>query len=141
MVQADSINRMIVPDDAVYLGTDMGGEFVTLKRQDIQLENGKTLPAFYISIYRAGSDGKAYGIDRIGSLVYSGLGLYVPPKVMIGDLNREIYEPPSISYIFGKQEGENNAGVNSDILWISLKPRSEDSQGKYVGMIMPLNLK
>lgn len=137
---ADS-EDLAIPDDAVYLGTDMGGEFVVLERQDIRLENGKLLPAFHIEIYAAYSRGKPYGVDRIGALLYSAPGIFVPSEFAIRMQPFEAYEPPSIDYILGRQEGENNAGVNSDILWIRLKPRSEDPHGKYVGMIMPLNLK
>lgn len=138
--EIDSYSNNRVPDEAVYLGTDMGGEFVILRRQDIRLETGKVLPAFRLEIYRAWSNGEDYGIERIGRLLYSGAGLYVPPQALIDDIGDAAYEPPSIDFILGEREGENNSGVSSDVFFIHLRHRSEERWREYIAHIVPLNV-
>jgi hypothetical protein len=129
-----------IPDEAVYLGTDMGGEFVVLRRQDIQLDTGRILPAFHIEMYWAGAKGKPYGIDRIGGHIYTGLGLYVPPQALVDEIGEAAFEPPHIDFIFGEHEGEPRSGVSSDVFFIHLKSRRVEGWRNYIGHIVPLNL-
>jgi hypothetical protein len=143
MAQDEAIDRYVdnrVPDEAVYLGTDMGGEFVVLRRQDVRLETGKVMPAFHLEIYRAWSGGDAYGVNRIGRLIYSGLGLYVPPQSLVDEIGKEAFEPPSIDHIFSNDGDIFNGWVNSDIFWVRAKPYSQDPEAKFIGKIIPLNL-
>ena len=76
---ADAVasNIVQVPDNATYLGNQMGGSFVVLERHDIRTDAGGMLPAFRIQIYRASSTGAPYGTERGGRLTFDGYGLYV----------------------------------------------------------------
>lgn len=78
---ADAVasDRVQVPDNATYLGNQMGGDFVALERHDIRADNGRMLPAFRIQIYAAMSNGAPYGMERRGMTTFDGYGLYVPP--------------------------------------------------------------
>ena len=129
-----ALDTMIVPENAVYLGTDMGGDFVVLKRQDIRVDGDKVLPAFNLSIYWAASNGKAYGEERIGGLTFSGIGLYVPPESLYETSEYERYDPPSIDFII------KNGWVNSDILYFQLKSHPVNPYGEHTAMIMPIKL-
>lgn len=130
----------IIPPDAVYLGTDMGGEFVRLARRDIVLEDGRILPAFDLEIYAAYSTGADYGTERIGALVYTGLGIYVPPQDTLHGLVHERYDPPSVAYILGTHDSPPNATVNNDILYVQLPHQPGDPVESYVAMVMPVPL-
>lgn len=125
-------DRVTIPDEAVYLGTEMGGEFVVLRRQDIRTSDGKILPAFYIELYRASSKGKAYGVDRIGRHIFSGMGLYVPPERVYE--TTDDYTPPSVDFIL------KNGWVNSDTLYFQPEPHPGDTYGEFTAMIIPVNL-
>ncbi len=143
MTQDEEIDKYAdhrIPDEAVYLGTDMGGEFVVLRRQDIRMDTGRVLPAFHLEIYRAWSGGDDYGVKRIGRLIYSGPGLYVPPQALIDEIGDAAHEPPSIEHILYNDGNIFNSWVNSDIFWIATKPYSEDPDRKYIGKIVPLKL-
>ena len=122
-----------VPEDATYLGTPMGGEFVRLTRQDILLDGNLTLPAYHMEIYAAGSKGAAYGEERYGALLFSGFGLYVPPAQTHAPFS-ESYEVPTVQFVL------ENGWVNSDVLHVRMKPKAQDPDDRYIGLILPLNL-
>lgn len=122
-----------VPDEAVYLGTDMGGAFVIIERKDIALEDGKMLPAFHIEMYWAASTGKPYGVERIGGHIFTGLGLYIPAEnSRIGSPGP--YEPPEVDVIL------RNGWVNSEVIYFQPERHLDDLYGRYTAMILPIVL-
>lgn len=129
---ASAQGRTTIPDEAVYLGTEMGGAFVVLRRQDVRTGDGRILPAFYMELYWAGSNGKAYGVDRVGGHIFSGMGLYVPSERVYETTND--YTPPSVDFIL------KNGWVNSDTLYFQPEPHPDDPYGEFTAMIMPVTL-
>jgi hypothetical protein len=127
-----------IPPDAVYLGTDMGGDFVKLEEVQITLESGALLPAYNMEIYAAFSNGGHYGAERIGGFTFRGIGLYVPPDLIAAQDNA--YAPPSVSYILGLDGGPPQASVNNGIIWVSLPHEPDTPEGFWLARIIPLNL-
>lgn len=127
-----------VPAEATYLGTPEGGDFVVLRRRDLQIDD-RVLPAFEMHLYGAVSSGGPYGAEKSGYPDFSGLGLYVPPDILIGQA-REIYEPPSLDYVFGTTDGEPNAWVDGGMVHIRLRSMADDPGGLYIASIMPVRL-
>lgn len=124
---------MQVPDQAVYLGTPMGGDFVVLERHNLQIEGGRTLPAFRMQIFGATSSGGPYGSERTGHLVFDGYGLYVPPETETGTASPGTAEPPPIS------EFLSEAWVNNAVVHWRTQPFSVDPEGKSIALIVPLH--
>lgn len=69
-----------MPPEAVYLGTDIGGEFVTLSRVDLKDPEGRVVPAYRMQIIAAWANRRNYGEERVGGEVFKGIGIYVPPE-------------------------------------------------------------
>lgn len=129
MTGADAVasNIVQVPENATYLGNQMGGSFVVLERHDIRTDAGGMLPAFRIQIYRASSTGAPYGTERGGRLTFDGYGLYVPPSTDPTAL------PPDISEILAQ------GWVNNNILYWRTQPFEVDPDGHSIAMVIPLH--
>lgn len=119
-----------VPDQAVYLGTPMGGDFVVLERQMLRMDGGRELPAFRLQIFGATSSGAPYGAERSGVEVFDGYGLYVPPEA--GPASA-LAEPPAVSVILA------SGWVNNGIVHWRTLPFEADPEGKSIAMIVPLH--
>ena len=126
---ADAVasNIVQVPDNATYLGNQMGGSFVVLERHDIRTDAGGMLPAFRIQIYRAMSTGAPYGTERGGRLTFDGYGLYVPPST------DPTAAPPDIPEILAR------GWVNNNILYWRTQPFEVDPDGHSIAMVIPLH--
>jgi hypothetical protein len=115
-----------VPPEAIYLGTDMGGDFVTLSRVDLTYPQGRVVPAYRMQIIGAWANAKNYGAERVGGEVFKGIGIYVPPEFSRG--RPEAYTPPDPAIVLrdaSEQEKTHNtrrfrAWVDNGMLWISL---------------------
>lgn len=118
-----------VPEQATYLGTPMGGDFVLLERQDIQTDGGRRLPAFRMQIFGATSTGAPYGSERAGVLVFDGYGLYVPAG---GEAAQA--EPPPVTEILAQ------AWVNNATVYWRTQPFEVDPDGSSVALIVPLHV-
>jgi hypothetical protein len=127
-----------IPPDAVYLGGDMGGDFVKLEQIQIALAPGESLPAYQMEIYAAFSNGADYGVERIGGYTFRGVGLYVPPDFVAG--TEEGYAPPSVAYILGLDGGSPRASMNGGVLWVSLPHDPDTPEGFWLARIIPLHL-
>jgi hypothetical protein len=129
MTGADAVasDRVQVPDNATYLGNQMGGNFVVLERHDIRADNGRLLPAFRIQIYAAMSTGAPYGTERRGMTTFDGYGLYVPPST------DPTAAPPDIPEILAQ------GWVNNNILYWRTQPFEVDPDGHSIAMMIPLH--
>ncbi len=126
---ADAVasDRVQVPDNATYLGNQMGGDFVALERHDIRTDAGGMLPAFRIQIFAAMSTGAPYGTERRGMTAFDGYGLYVPPSTDPAAM------PPDIPEILAQ------GLVNNNILYWRTQPFEVDPDGHSIAMVIPLH--
>lgn len=124
----------VIPDDAVYLGTDMGGYFVMLRREDITLAGGKTVPAFDIEMYHAWANNRNYGEERVGDLAYQGPALWVPSEKMLEEAKGASIAPPSVEQILIN----DGRWVNFNVLYVRMKPAHDDPENDYVARIVPM---
>lgn len=124
----------VIPSDAVYLGTDMGGYFVALRRQDVTLDNGKTVPAFEMEMYHAWANNRNYGDERVGDLAYRGPALWVPSEKMLEEVNGAYIAPPRVEQILIN----DGRWVNFNVLHVRMKPATDDLENNYVAQIVPM---
>lgn len=123
-----------IPERAVYLGSKMGGYFVTLERQDISLEDGRTMPAFSMELYHAWANRRDYGAERVGELAFKGQAIYVPSAKMLEDAGGTKIDPPNIAHILVN----DGRWVDGGTLHIRMKPPADDPDGNYIAQIVPM---
>jgi hypothetical protein len=132
-----------IPPEAVYLGTDMGGYFVTLSRVDLTDPEGLVVPAYRMQIFAAWANRKSYGAERVGGEVFKGIGIYVPPEGSRG--RPEAYTPPDPALVlrqaseFGTNPDQRRFGasVNGNVLWIELPHEPSDDKRQWLAMVIP----
>jgi hypothetical protein len=132
-----------VPPEAVYLGTDMGGDFVTLSRIDLRDGEGRMVPAYRMQIIGAWANRRNYGEERVGREAFKGIGIYVPPAQLRGRPEAYTLPDPAIVLRDASEQAKArdtrrfHAWVNGDVLWIALPHEPGDREWNWLAMVIP----